>query len=46
MTVRLVDIETRRVVREFKGFLGRILDIVCCLLVPWLKLHENLDLLA
>lgn len=28
MTVRIIDIETRRVVRELKGFHGRILDIV------------------
>ena len=26
---RLVDIETRRVVRELRGFKGRILDVVC-----------------
>ena len=29
MVVRVVDIETRRVVRELTGFHGRILDIVC-----------------
>jgi hypothetical protein len=28
MVVRLIDIETRRVVRELSGFHGRILDIV------------------
>lgn len=28
MVVRLVDIETRRIVRELSGFHGRILDIV------------------
>ncbi|KAI0320117.1 Utp21-domain-containing protein [Amylostereum chailletii] len=27
LTVRLVDIETRRVVREFSGFTGRVLDL-------------------
>lgn len=26
--VRLVDIETRRIVREFGGFSGRVLDLV------------------
>lgn len=26
--VRLVDIETRRIVREFGGFSGRVLDFV------------------
>lgn len=29
LVVRIVDIETRRVVRELKGFHGRILDVVC-----------------
>ena len=29
LVVRVVDIETRRVVRELKGFRGRILDVVC-----------------
>ena len=29
MVVRVVDIETRRVVRELGGFRGRVLDIVC-----------------
>jgi U3 small nucleolar RNA-associated protein 21 len=28
LTIRLVDIETRRVVRELRGFKGRILDVV------------------
>ena len=28
LVVRVVDIETRRVVRELKGFRGRILDMV------------------
>ena len=28
LVVRLVDIETRRIVRELKGFRGRILDVV------------------
>jgi len=28
LVIRLVDIETRRVVREFRGFKGRILDAV------------------
>lgn len=28
LTVRLIDIETKRVVREFVGFKGRIVDIV------------------
>ena len=28
LVVRVVDIETRRVVRELKGFRGRILDVV------------------
>lgn len=29
MIVRVVDIETRRIVREMGGFRGRVLDIVC-----------------
>ena len=29
MVVRVVDIETRRIVREMVGFRGRVLDIVC-----------------
>jgi U3 small nucleolar RNA-associated protein 21 len=29
MIVRIVDIETRRVVRDLGGFRGRVLDIVC-----------------
>jgi len=29
LAVRLVDIETRRIVREFGGFGGRVLDLVC-----------------
>ncbi len=29
LVVRLVDIETRRIVRELRGFKGRILDAVC-----------------
>lgn len=28
LAIRLVDIETRRVVRELRGFKGRILDTV------------------
>lgn len=28
LVVRIVDIETRRMVRELKGFRGRILDVV------------------
>lgn len=28
LAVRIVDIETRRLVRELRGFKGRILDIV------------------
>lgn len=28
LTVRLIDVETRRVVREFSGYGGRILDLV------------------
>lgn len=32
MTVRLVDLETRRLVREYTGFKGRILDIVSFLI--------------
>lgn len=28
LVVRLVDIETRRIVREFAGFRGRVLDVV------------------
>jgi len=28
LTVRIVDLETRRVVREYSGFRGRILDVV------------------
>ena len=28
LTVRIVDIETRRVVRELTGFRGRVLDLV------------------
>lgn len=30
LVVRVVDIETRRIVREMSGFRGRILDVVCC----------------
>jgi U3 small nucleolar RNA-associated protein 21 len=33
MVVRIVDIETRRVVRELGGFRGRVLDIVCHLIM-------------
>jgi U3 small nucleolar RNA-associated protein 21 len=29
MVVRIIDVETRKVVRELSGFRGRILDIVC-----------------
>ena len=29
LVVRLVDIVTRRIVREFGGFGGRVLDLVC-----------------
>ena len=29
LVARIVDIETRKVVRELKGFRGRILDVVC-----------------
>jgi hypothetical protein len=29
LVVRIVDVETRRIVRELKGFRGRILDVVC-----------------
>lgn len=38
MVVRLVDIETRSIVRELGGFRGRVLDIV----IPYfflLKMH-------
>jgi U3 small nucleolar RNA-associated protein 21 len=28
LVVRLLDIETRRIVREFSGFGGRVLDLV------------------
>ena len=28
LTVRIVDLETRRLVREYSGFRGRILDVV------------------
>lgn len=28
LVVRIVDIETRRMVRELKGFCGRVLDVV------------------
>lgn len=28
LVLRIVDIETRRIVREMKGFRGRILDVV------------------
>jgi U3 small nucleolar RNA-associated protein 21 len=28
MVVRLIDIETRKIVRELGGFRGRVLDIV------------------
>ena len=28
LVVRIVDIETRKIVRELKGFRGRILDVV------------------
>jgi U3 small nucleolar RNA-associated protein 21 len=31
IVVRVVDIETRRIVRELGGFRGRVLDIVCYL---------------
>jgi hypothetical protein len=47
MTVRLVDIETRRVVRELGGFYGRILDIVRCFLISRLQPQfENVDFLT
>lgn len=29
LVVRVVDIETRKVVRELGGFRGRVLDLVC-----------------
>jgi U3 small nucleolar RNA-associated protein 21 len=29
LVVRIVDIETYRIVRELSGFRGRILDVVC-----------------
>ena len=29
LVVRIVDVETRRIVRELKGFRGRVLDVVC-----------------
>jgi U3 small nucleolar RNA-associated protein 21 len=41
MVVRVVDIETHRVVRELGGFRGRVLDIVCwlCFLYRFFCLH-------
>ena len=44
MVVRVVDIETHRVVREFGGSRGRVLDIVCCLCafhIVFLCLHPT-----
>ena len=40
LVVRLVDIETRRIVREFGGFSGRVLDLVGS---PILDPLSNLD---
>lgn len=37
LIVRIVDIETRRMVRELGGFKGRILDLVSC--IPFSSLH-------
>ncbi len=37
MIVRILDIETKKVVRELGGFRGRILDIVCQLVNPSLE---------
>lgn len=43
MSVRLIDIETHKVVRELTGFHGRILDIVRCRLrsLVYLLTHTN-----
>ena len=41
LVLRIVDIETRRIVREMKGFRGRILDVVRDLFFFWLKLHDS-----
>ncbi len=38
LIVRIVDIETRRVVREMSGFRGRVLDIVSVLHDLWFVL--------
>jgi len=42
LVVRLLDIETRRIVREFDGFGGRVLDLVG-LFAPdlWSWSHHN-----
>jgi U3 small nucleolar RNA-associated protein 21 len=34
MVVRVVDMETRRIVRELGGFRGRVLDVVCDTITP------------
>ena len=40
LVLRTVDIETRRIVREMKGFRGRILDVVRDLFF-WFKPHDS-----
>lgn len=43
LIVRMIDLETRRVVREYRGFKGRVLDVVC---IPILnEYHRTLDVL-
>ena len=39
LAVRIVDIETRRVVRELTGFRSRVLDVVCVTL-NFTALHQ------
>jgi hypothetical protein len=46
MVVRIVDIETRRIVRELTGFQSRALDIVSYVTALYTKIsHIHLDLL-
>lgn len=35
LVVRMFDIETKRLVRELSGFKGRVLDIVCYLIIDF-----------
>lgn len=48
LVVRLVDIETRRIVREFGGFGGRVLDLVrlSCYLYVLVLTTYSVDVLA